>query len=232
MKGDIIIQTSQKKKALQYIDADRREEFPPEPEGMRYIHFYGGTKNYRAYIAQADISRADFMEQYPEYVPEHNKPIYENNGIIVRADPKYPCPGFYIFGLNKTYRAFDFLDDITFLRYSFILKKVKEGMRKELDLNYAHLLSNEKSDPYVNVHFWLVPVEGTNSPDLLDFNVKEYLNSFKPKEQINKILLYNKKLREYLKRIDLIKQDNELTIRLLRDNKQQFSKDREDDLER
>ena len=141
------------KKQLQYIEADRREDFPPEPQGMRYIHFYGGTKNYIAYIAPESISRADFMEQYPEYVPEQNKPIYENNGIIVRADPKYPCPGFYILSLNKTYRAFDLLDDITFLRFSFILKKTKEGMRKELRLNYAHLLSNEKSDPFVNVHF-------------------------------------------------------------------------------
>lgn len=203
------------KKQLQYIEADRREDFPPEPQGMRYIHFYGGTKNYIAYIAPESISRADFMEQYPEYVPEQNKPIYENNGIIVRADPKYPCPGFYILSLNKTYRAFDLLDDITFLRFSFILKKTKEGMRKKLGLNYAHLLSNEKSDPFVNVHFWLVPVEGTTSPDLLDFNVKEYLSSFNPKDEIDTILLYNNKLRDYFKRIDLVRQDNELTEKLI-----------------
>lgn len=203
------------KKQLQYIETDRREDFPPEPQGMRYIHFYGGTKNYIAYIAPESISRADFMEQYPEYVPEQNKPIYENNGIIVRADPKYPCPGFYILSLNKTYRAFDLLDDITFLRFSFILKKTKEGMRKELGLNYAHLLSNEKSDPFVNVHFCLVPVEGTTSPDLLDFNVKEYLSSFNPKDEIDTILLYNNKLRDYFKRIDLVRQDNELTEKLI-----------------
>lgn len=51
-------------------------------------------------------------------------------------------------------------------------------MRKELGLNYAHLLANEKSDPFVNVHFWLVPVEGTTSPDLLDFD-KLIVNSQK-----------------------------------------------------
>ncbi len=203
------------KKELQFIDAERREDFPPEPKGMRYIHFYGGTKNYRAYIAPEDVSRADFMEQYPEYVPEQNKPIYENKGIIVRADPKYPCPGFYIFGLNKTYRAFDLLDDITFLRYSFILKKTKEGMRKELGLNYAHLLSNEKSDVFVNVHFWLVPVEGTISPDLLDFDVKEYLSSFSPRKELDKILSYNERLRNYFKQIDLVKQDNDLHSKLI-----------------
>lgn len=215
MNADFRMPYSENRKQLQYIDVDKREDFPPVPKGMRYIHFYGGTKNYRAYIAPEDISRADFMEQYPEYVPEQNRPIYENNGIIVRADPKYPCPGFYIFGLNKTYKAFDLLDDITFLRFSFILKKTKEGMRKELGLNYAHLLSNEKSDPFVNVHFWLVPVEGTVSPDLLDFDVKEYLSSFKPEEQIETILLYNNKLREYLERIDLIRQDNQLTAKLI-----------------
>ena len=159
------------------------------------------------------------MEQYPEYVPEQNIPIYENNGIVVRADPKYPCPGFYIFGLNKTYRAFDILDDITFLRFSFILKKIKEGMRKELGLNYAHLLSNEKSDPFVNVHFWLVPVDGTESPDLLDFDVKEYLKSFEPSEQIEKILSYNNKLKEYIRKINLVEKDNELTKKLEENNK-------------
>lgn len=215
MNNNCRISSSNMKKELQYIDVDKREDFPPAPNGMRYIHFYGGTKNYRAYIAPEKISRADFMEQYPEYIPEQNRPVYENNGIIVRADPKYPCPGFYILGLNKTYKAFDLLDDITFLRFSLILKKIKEGMRKELGLNYAHLLSNEKSDPFVNVHFWLVPVEGTVSPDLLDFDVKEYLSSFKPEEQIETILLYNNKLRKYLERIDLMGQDNKLTAKLV-----------------
>lgn len=205
---------SNKKEQLKFIDVDNRKDFPPVPKGKRYIHFYGGTKNYRAYIAPENISRADFMEQYPEYIPEQNKPIYENNGIIVRADPKYPCPGFYIFGLNKTYRAFDLLDDITFIRFSFVLKKVKEGMRKELGLNYAHLLSNEKSDPFVNVHFWLVPVNGTTSPDLLDFDVKKYLNSFEPQNEIDKILRYNEILRKYLKKIDLINLDNNLMKKL------------------
>lgn len=202
------------KKELRYIDVERRKDFPPVPKGMRYIHFYGGSKNYRAYIAPESISRADFMEQYPEYVPEQNRPIYENNGIIVRADPKYPCPGFYIFGLNKTYRAFDLLDDITFLRYSFILKKAKEGMRKELGLNYAHLLSNEKSDVFVNVHFWLVPVEGTTSPDLLDFDVKAYLSSFEPRKEMDKILGYNEKMRKYFEKINLKGLDNELYEKL------------------
>ena len=201
-------------KPLHYIDVDKKSDYPPIKGNSRYIHFYGGTKNYRAYIAPEEISRADFMELYPEYVPFQNQPIYENNGIIVRADPKYPCPGFYIFALNKTYRAFDLLDDITFIRFSFILKKIKEGMRSELNINYAHLLSNEKSDPFVNVHFWLVPVNGTTSPDLLDFDVKSYLEGFKPKKELQKVLEYNEKLKEYINRIDLVKQDNDLTKRL------------------
>lgn len=198
------------KPKLEFFDVDKREDLPSAPVGMRYIHFYGGSKNYRAYLAPADLSRADFMEKYPEYIPEQNIPIYENEGIIVRADPKFPCPGFYIFSLNKTYTAFDYLDDITFLRFTFILKKIKEGMRQVLGINYAHLLSNEKSDPYVNVHFWLVPVNGTTSPDLLDFDVKAYLNSFKPQNEIAKIISYNQKMRDYIKNIDLVQKDNEL----------------------
>ncbi len=196
---------------LNYIDVDDKKEFPNETDGMRYIHFYGGSKNYRAYLAPADMSRADFMKLYPDYIPEQNIPIYENNGIVVRADPKYPCPGFYIFALEETYRAFDLLDDMTFMRFSFILKKIKEGMRSRLNINYAHLLSNEKSDSYVNVHFWLVPVDGENSPDLLDFDVKKYLESFNPKEQIDKIISYNNILKEYIKEIDLVTLDNALT---------------------
>lgn len=202
------------KKELKYIDVEQREDFPPEPKGMRFIHFYGGTKNYRGYLVPEDLSRADFMEQYPEYIPIQNIPIYENDGIILRADPKFPCPGFYILSLNKTYKAFDFIDDMTFLRFSFILKKTKEGMRNALGINYAHLLSNEKSDPYVNVHFWLVPVNGITSPDLLDFDVKSYLNSFVPKENIDKIIIYNDKLRKYFEEINLIEQDNMLSIKL------------------
>lgn len=202
------------KKKLKYVDVEKREDFPLEPKGMRYIHFYGGTKNYRGYLVPEDLSRADFMEQYPEYVPEQNIPIYENNGIILRADPKFPCPGFYILSLNKTYKAFDLIDDITFLRFAFILKKAKEGMRNALGINYAHLLSNEKSDPFVNVHFWLVPVNGITSPDLLEFDVKKYLNSFTPSENIEKIITYNKKLKKYFDEINLVHQDNMLFSKL------------------
>lgn len=202
------------KEELQYIDVDRREDFPKEPKGMRFVHFYGGTKNYRGYLVPEDLSRADFMEKYPQYIPEQNIPVYENNGIILRADPKFPCPGFYILSLSKTYRAFDLIDDVTFLRFAFILKKAKEGMRKSLGINYAHLLSNEKSDPYVNVHFWLVPVNGITSPDLLDFDVKSYLQSFNPKDELEKIIFYNNKLKEYFKEIDLVAQDNSLCDQL------------------
>lgn len=197
-------------KELEFVDVEKREDFPLEPKGYRFIHFYGGTKNYRGYLAPEDLSRADFMEQYPQYIPEQNIPVYKNNGIILRADPKFPCPGFYILSLNKTYRAFDLIDDITFMRFAFILKKAKEGMRKVLNINYAHLLSNEKSDPYVNVHFWLLPVNGNTSPDLLDFDVKEYLNSFIPKEEINKIIEYNNLLKKYFEEINLVEQDNQL----------------------
>ena len=208
------IEKLSKKKILEYIDIDDISELPKVPTGVRYVYFYGGTKNYRAYIAPNDMLRADFMEIYPEYIPIQNQPIYNNNGIIVRADPKYPCPGFYIFALDKTYRAFDLMDDVAFLRFSFILKKIKEGMRSELNINYAHLLSNEKSDPYVNVHFWLVPVDGDTSPDLLDFDVKKYLESFKPKEQIDRIISYNNILKKYIDKINLVKLDNSLMEKL------------------
>lgn len=201
-------------KPLEFYDVDRRDEFPKEPKGMRFVYFYGGTKNYRGYLVPEDLSRADFMEMYPEYIPEQNIPVYEHNGIILRADPKFSCPGFYILSLSKTYRAFDLLDDVTFLRFSFILKKSKEAMRKALGINYAHLLSNEKSDPFVNVHFWLVPVNGTTSPDLLDFDVKSYLDSFVPKEEISKIIDYNNKMREYFEKIDLKGQDDKLAKKI------------------
>ena len=203
---------------LTHIDVNNKGDFPKVEDGKRYIHFYGGTKNYRAYVAPIEISRADFMELYPEYVPIQNKPIYENEGIIVRADPKFPCPGFYIFALNKTYKAFDLLDDKTFIRFCFILKKIKEGMRSELNINYAHLLSNEKSDPFVNVHFWLVPVNGETSPDLLDFDVKEYLSSFDPAKEKDRVIEYNTKLKKYIERIKLMDQDNEL-IKILKRGK-------------
>lgn len=199
-----------KKNKLEYIDVDNLNDFPVEPAGHRYVYFYGGTKNYRGYIAPNNMSRGDFMEIYPEYIPEQNIPVYQNDGIVVRADPKFPCPGFYIISLSKTYTAFDYMDDVIFLRFSFVLKKLKEAMRSELNIQYAHLLSNEKSDPYVNVHFWLVPINGISSPDLLDFNVKEYLNSFVPKNEIDKIIKYNEKLRDYFKKINLILKDNEL----------------------
>lgn len=203
-------------KKLKYLEYDNRDEFPIPPKGFRYIFFYGYLKNYIGYLVPNNMSRADFMKKYPEYIPEQNIPVYENNGIVLRADPKFPCPGFYILSFEKTYRAFDLVDDVEFLRFSFILKKAKEGMRKILNINYAHLLSNEKSDPFVNVHFWLLPIDGTISPDLLEFDIKSYLNSFVPKREINKIIEYNKQLREYFNSIKLVEQDNKLTENLIK----------------
>ena len=61
-----------KKNKLEYIDVDNLNDFPVEPAGHRYVYFYGGTKNYRGYIAPNNMSRGDFMEIYPEYIPEQN----------------------------------------------------------------------------------------------------------------------------------------------------------------
>ena len=61
--------------------------------------------------------------------------------------------------------------------------------------------------------------EMTESPDLLDFDVKEYLKSFEPSEQIEKILSYNNKLKEYIRKINLVEKDNELTKKLEENNK-------------
>ena len=66
----------------------------------------------------------------------------------------------------------------------------------------------------------IVPVNGTTSPDLLDFDVKAYLNSFVPKEEVNKIISYNNTLRKYFEEIDLVGQDNTFTKTL--NNSNQF----------
>lgn len=81
MNNDFKKSLSLEKKPLEYIDVDSRDDFPPEHEGMRFIHFYGGTKNYRAYIAPADISRADFMEQYPESLDRKQSTINRNSSV-------------------------------------------------------------------------------------------------------------------------------------------------------
>ena len=47
-----------------------------------------------------------------------------------------------------------------------------------------------------------------------------------------KILLYNKKMKEYLKRIDLVKHDNELTAKLIGMKNKCYSKVENDEAER
>lgn len=59
-----------------------------------------------------------------------------------------------------------------------------------------------------------MPVNGITSPDLLDFDVKKYLSEFVPKNEINKIIEFNRKLQIYFENIDLIGQDDQLANKL------------------
>ena len=205
------------KENLKYFDVDSKAELPKLSEGQRYMICFGQSEtNYRAYIVPKSMSRLEFMEKYPEYISNCNKEVYKHNGIVVRQDPKLACPAFYIVALYPdNYRSFAVMSDEYFLRFSFILKKIRNIMKKDLNISYIDILSNETAEPYMNVHFWLMPIFNGNSNNFLDFSNRQYLESFVPKEEIEKLNEYNDKMLNKVQQINLKKLDDEVTNTLI-----------------
>ena len=199
---------------LKYLDVNDLSELPSLPKGLRYFDFIGGLKEFRCYIVSENMARSRFMGKYEELLDECLKPIYKNEGIIVKQDASFGLPGFYIVSFLKHYGSLDEIDEVTYLRAQLIVREIRKGMRERLGIQFTHIYYEEKKGISVNVHYWIVPVDVERYPRLYKFDVKEYLDQFLYSQNKEKILKFNKMMKEYLKEIDLLNRDNQLASEL------------------
>jgi hypothetical protein len=91
------------------------------------------------------------------------------------------------------------------MRTFFILREIRKGMRNILKLSYIHMYYQEKDHKSSDVHYWLLPIYNINKEHrILNFDIKSYVDSFSYDKEKNKILDYNNKLREYIKKSNLL----------------------------
>ncbi len=198
-------------KKIKYIDIFDKKELPELVEGYRYLDFIGGTKNYRYFIVPFNTPRCELLKNNINLLDACLIPIYEKEGVVIRQDPSYPLPGFYILSYEKQYSAFDLIDLMTHLRTSFLLHYIRKGMRKHLNIKYIHLYYDEQIQKSYNVHYWLLPVQEKNSKNvkkIYDLELKKYLEKFEYQTEKDIILKYNDIMRKYIKNIKLEELDS------------------------
>jgi hypothetical protein len=202
---------------VECINIYDRSELPEIENGYRYLDFIGGEKNYQYFIVPYDMPRSEFIMKYSSLLDECLEPIYQKNGIVISQDASYPLPGFYILSYENHFKAIDYLDDITHLRTFFLLKRIREGMRKRLGIEYIHMYHEEKSEKSCNVHYWLMPVQDRDTfktPIIYDLDIRSYLERFEFSKERETILKYNSLMKKYISEIDLSGQDESLSKKM------------------
>lgn len=201
---------------MKFFDVNDRSELPVLTEGYRYLDFLGGEKELRCFVIPYDMPRSQFIEQYGNFLDECLAPIYQNSGITVMQDASYPLPGFYILSFKEHFSSFDKIDDLTHLRSFLIIRYLRQGMRDALEIPYIHFHYEEKPAKSCNVHYWLMPVQEKNgtTPIIYDLDLRSYLDQFKFQDNKEKIKYYNKKMKEFIARINLINIDNSFVERM------------------
>lgn len=195
---------------LDVRDVKNLDDLPETDENHRYFDFIHG-EGFRCFLVHKDTPRGLFMEKYEDELDECLKPIYKNQGICTRQDGSYGVPGFYIISPTENFHSMDHMDDLTFMRMQNLIKKIRAGMREVLGINFVHIYYEEKDKKSCNVHIWILPIfDIKKHPRIYNFDLMSYLDSFGFKENRQKILEYNTKLRDWLTKENFLDYDNKL----------------------
>ncbi|MCV7076972.1 hypothetical protein [Mycobacterium szulgai] len=191
---------------MQFIDVDYQSELPPDPPGLRFLEFLGGTKQLRCFIVSENTTRAEFMREYAHLLDDCMTPIYDRDGIMIRQDAGFSLPGFYIIGLHDQVRALDYLDIGLYRKISLLLLELRKGMRSVLSINHVDIHYDEKLDKTCSVRWAVMPAprEGPQRiPSIADLDLRNYLSKFRLTEERETILDFNQRMRDYFSDIDL-----------------------------
>lgn len=111
------------------LEVFSENELPLAPEGKKFFTCIGGKKNFQCFLSDNWMSKGQFITTHENELDDCLKPIYENNGIVVRQDAKYAIPGFYIVSPKEHFSNIHDMPATMFQRCMFIAQNVKKDYR-------------------------------------------------------------------------------------------------------
>jgi len=178
-------------------------QLPEAPAGKRFFVCIGGSKNYRCFLADNSLSRADFMNRYADEIPFFLRALYEDEYIQVRLDSTYAVPGFCIISPRGNYRTVADLPRRVYgdcIRMAVTLTEFLYGMP---DVAYVYFYYDEHYKKPASAHFWVLPVYSSHLkngevPSIEDMSVWRYMESFRYQTEAGRIQECYIKIREEL----------------------------------
>ncbi len=143
-------------------------------------------------------------------LPREIEPIWINSTFCIRQDAECPVPGFYIIATRKHINTIANLTVNQSRELGILLFKLRFYMYNEINVNRAHIfLEERRKDPHL--HIWMLPlwedvlIKNDIDPKIWNSNILQYLQLFSYEENRDKIIKYNKIMREKMEEdIELI----------------------------
>lgn len=177
------------------------EEVPDPPEGQKYFVCIGGEKDYQYYLETKTMSRGEFLEQYKDDLPYILRPIYEDNDIIIRQDPQFAIPGFFIISPKILYRNLAYCPYEIYRKSMIFSFALLRFLSKQSDITMVYLYYDERHKKKSSAHFWVLPIfTNCYEGDLTyaDTTIWKYVDHFlysNNKKRIEELVL---KIKEYM----------------------------------
>ena len=180
-------------------------------ENKRYINLLDGT----SWLVGEDDCQGCILLNKEKDLPEYLSPIYQDSCVIVRQDTEFAVPGFYIVSLRQHIGSIGEVEPDAAVHLAIITHIVRRAMKLALNITVASVYHEERLS---NSHFhqWMLPywedavIASGFMPKIYKSNIKkyqkyesnisEYLRYFKFCNEKEKILEFNKIMRDFLKK--------------------------------
>lgn len=214
------------------LEVFSENELPLAPEGKKFFTCIGGKKNFQCFLSDNWMSKGQFITMHENELDDCLKPIYENNGIVVRQDAKYAIPGFYIVSPKEHFSNIHDMPATMFQRCMFIAQNVKKGL-STLGIQQTHIYHDEKYKNPISAHFGVLPLyqrfikENNLDASITSNDIWIYQDLFpKYSETKYKIREFNVRMKHFFKTAHLQQRDNDFTNTLNSLKIKEFNNDR------
>ncbi|WP_294472154.1 hypothetical protein [uncultured Ruminococcus sp.] len=154
--------------------------------------------------------RGCYLEKNTIMLEELN-PIWQNKDYIIRQDAECPVPGFYIISARKHINTIGDLSQKQSSDLGIILNRLRISMMNSIDVKRVHIILEERIyEPHL--HIWMLPLwkcimeKYSIDPKVWNSNIFDYINLFTYEENKDRILSFNRVMRESLNNDQIMKQ--------------------------
>ncbi|MBP5352925.1 MAG: hypothetical protein J6Y91_04080 [Alphaproteobacteria bacterium] len=209
-----------KSEIIAKLEVYDENELPTPPDGQKFFTCIGGKKNFQCFLSDERVSKGQFIMQHEGELDDCLKPVYENEGIVVRQDAKYAIPGFYIVSPKEHFSNIHTMPPVLFQRCMLIAKNVQQGLAS-LGIPRTHIYHDEKYKKPISAHFWVLPLyermikeQGLNA-SITSKDIWDYQDSFpRYSDTKYKIRELNVRMKHFFRTTRMQQRDNEFTEKL------------------